>query len=172
MSMIVLGRVIAPFGIKGWLRIHPFADDPAAWCALSEWWLCADDAAAPETWRPYGLLKAEHHGKGLIVRLDGVDDRSAAEALDGFYVAVPREAMPQTGEGEYYWDDLIGLEVVNEAGETLGRVASLIEATANDVLVVKQEGVAQERLLPFVDAVVKKVDVAERRIAVVWGADW
>jgi len=169
--MIVLGRIVAPYGIKGWLRIHTFADDPDQWCALPQWWLGAK--AEGDAWKPYRLLEVDDRGKGIVVRLEGVEDRTAAEALDGYYIAAPREAMPPTGEDEFYWADLIGLEVVNETGEPLGRVASLIEATANDVLVVREEGEqGRERLLPFVAQVVKQVDIAEGRISVAWEKDW
>ena len=167
-SMVILGRIIAPFGIKGWLRIHTFADDPAAWSALPQWWLSKE--AEGEKWVPYDLLEANEHNKVLTARLEGVDSRTAAEAIDGYYIAVPREAMPIPAEDEFYWSDLIGLEVVNEAGAFLGKVESMIEATANDIIVVRDG--EKERLLPFVAQVVKQVDVAAGRIEVAWGLDW
>ncbi len=101
-----------------------------------------------------------------------VDDRTAAEKLDGMYIGAPREALPATDEDEFYWGDLVGLQVVNEAGELLGKVASLIEAGANQVLVVKDAVADKEHLLPFVAEVVKDVAVAEGRIRVAWGRDW
>jgi 16S rRNA processing protein RimM len=172
--MIVLGRLVAPYGVRGWFKLHPFADDPAAWGALPQWWLAADPEQAPETWRLYELEAVREHGKGLIAKLVGVDDRSAAEALQGAYVGATREAMPATGDDEYYWDDLVGLDVQNAKGESLGKVASLISAAANDVMVV-QEGEGehrQERLLPFVASVVVEVDKAAGVIRVVWERDW
>src|SRR5262245_11726035 len=101
--MIVLGRLVVPYGVRGWFKLHPFADDPAAWCQLSEWWLAADpDKAEQESdWRIYRLDEVREHGKGLIAKLIGVDDRTAAEKLEGFYVAAPRKAMPVTDDGEY-----------------------------------------------------------------------
>jgi len=83
---------------------------------------------------------------------------------------VPRAALPAPAPGEFYWADLVGLEVVNAAGEALGRVQGVFSTGANDVLRV---GAGKgERLLPFVAAVVKKVDLAARRIEVDWGLDW
>ncbi len=170
--MIILGRLVAPYGVRGWFKLHPFADDPASWCALPQWWLIADpeQAKSDSDWRAFKLEAVREHGKGLIAKLSGVDDRNAAEALDGCYVAVPREAMPATEADEFYWDDLVGLEVKNTHGEGLGCVTSMISAAANDVLVV-QEGEI-ERLLPFVGSVVEQVDIAAGVIRVVWERDW
>ncbi|MDE2598884.1 MAG: 16S rRNA processing protein RimM [Rhodocyclaceae bacterium] len=172
--MIVLGRLVAPYGVRGWFKLHPFADDPAAWCGLPQWWLAVDPEQAPETWRAYKLEEVREHGKGLIAKLSGVDDRTAAEALQGAYVGAPREEMPEVEDDEFYWDDLVGLEVLNEKGESLGKVVSLISAAANDILVV-QEGEGehkQERLLPFVGNVVLEVDKAAGAIRVAWERDW
>ncbi|HTH94821.1 MAG TPA: ribosome maturation factor RimM [Rhodocyclaceae bacterium] len=172
--MIVLGRLVAPYGVRGWFKLHAFADDPAAWCALPQWWLAADAETAEAGWRMLKLETVREHGKGLIVKLEGVDDRTGAEALQGFYVGVPREVMPATDDDEFYWDDLIGLEVKNERGESLGRVDRMISAAASDVLVVTEgEGErANERLLPFVASVVLEVNVAAGEIRVAWERDW
>lgn len=172
--MIVLGRLVAPYGVRGWFKLHPFADDPAAWCGMSQWWVATDPEQAPDQWQAYKLEQVREHGKGLIAKLVGVDDRTASEALQGFYVGAPREAMPATDDDEFYWDDLVGLEVVNTKGESLGRVSSIISAAANDVLAV-QEGEGDqkhERLLPFVGSVVLAVDVTAGVIRVEWERDW
>ncbi len=161
-----MGRIVAPFGVRGWVKVHSFGDDPVAWRKMSQWWLGADPEGT--AWQPVELEGLRQHGKGLVAKLAGVNDRAAAEAIDGRYIAAPREAMPQTGENEYYWVDLIGLDVVNEQGERLGKVATLIETGANDVLVVR-DGEA-ERLLPFVGEVIK--DVAGGQVRVDWGKDW
>ena len=101
-------------------------------------------------------------------------DRNAAEAIDGFFIAAPRDALPQPEENEYYWGDLVGLEVINEAAETLGTVSGLLSTAAHDVL-QGQDGEgkgAVERLIPFVAAFVLDVDLAARRIRVSWQKDW
>lgn len=167
--MVVLGRITGAFGIRGWIRIHPFGDDPESWFDMPSWWLCRDGEAPPENWKEYSLLEAKNHGDGLVARLKGVDDRNAAEALRGVYFGAPRELLPESDEGEYYWTDLVGLAVVNLAGENLGRVEEVLEGVAHDVLrVVDKTGT--ERLLPFVDAVVKAVQ--DGQVQVEWGADW
>lgn len=172
--MIVLGRIVAPFGIQGWVKIHPFGDDPASWRKLPQWWLCRDDKAPDAQWKQYTLTACRPHGKSLVAALAEVADRNAAEAIDGFFIAAPREALPQPAEGEYYWGDLVGLDVVNEADETLGTVSGLLSTGAHDVLQVRDgEGKgAVERLIPFVAAYVLDVDLSARRIRVSWQKDW
>ncbi len=168
--MIVLGRIAAPYGVKGWVNLHPFGDDPAAWGEMPRWWLGRTPDA--DDWQPLALATLRMHGKGVIAKFDGVDDRTAAEKLEGMYFAAPRDRLPATGEDEFYWGDLIGLEVVNEANECLGKVASLIESGAHQVLVVKDDAAGKDRLLPFVADVVRDVATAAGRIRVAWGKDW
>lgn len=172
--MIVLGRLVVPYGVRGWFKLHPFADDPAAWCGMQQWWLAADPEQMSGEWQAYKLEQVREHGKGLIAKLVGIDDRSAAEALQGSYVGAPREVMPATEDDEFYWDDLVGLEVRNAKGESLGRVSSMISAAASDVMVVRDgEGEQQcERLLPFIGSVVLEVDAAAGVIRVEWERDW
>jgi 16S rRNA processing protein RimM len=170
--MVVLGRIVAPYGVLGWVKVHPLGDDPGAWRSMREWWLGSD--AEGNIWHAYPLEGFRRHGASWIAKLGGVDDRSGAESVDGQFVAVPRAALPQTQQDEYYWTDLIGLAVTNELGESLGQVESLIETGAHQVLVVKDNdgGEKKERLLPFVGQVVKDVDIAAGVVRVDWGKDW
>lgn len=168
--MVVLGRIVAPFGVRGWLRVHPFGDDPESWRKMPQWWLSADAEAAPDAWQPYVPEAVKLHSDGVVVKLAGVDDRNGAEAAEGLFIGAPREALPQPAQDEYYWADLLGLDVVNLQDQSLGQVSRLIETGANDVLVVRDG--ESERLIPFVGHVVKAVDVAARLIRVDWGSDW
>lgn len=168
--MIVLGRIVAPFGVHGWLRVHPFGDDPEAWRKMPQWWLSADVEAPGERWKPHGLEAVKIHGDGVVAKLAGIDDRDASEALGSLYFGAPRDALPAPTPGEYYWTDLIGLAVVNMQDQQLGRVKSLIETGANEVLVVVDG--ERERLLPFVEHVVKAVDVPGGTIRADWDSDW
>jgi len=167
--MVVLGRITAPYGVKGWLRLHPFGDDPASWSAMKRWWLGRDDSDF-SGWRAWSLQVLRPQGKGWIVKLVGIDDRTAAEACVGEFVGAPRGELPATGPDEYYWADLVGLAVVNERQEALGRVSELIESGAHAVMVVKDG--ETERLLPFVGQVVKDVDVPGGTVRVDWETDW
>lgn len=166
-DIVVLGRLADPYGIQGWLRLHPFGDDPLAWAKMPVWWIAREG----EAWRECRLNGLKPHGNGVVVLLDGIDDRTAAEAAKGLLVGAPRDALPKVGKDEFYWADLVGLEVVNVADEPLGKVAGLIETGANAVLrVVAEDG--PERLLPFVSAVVLTVDKEAGLIRVEWGSDW
>ena len=168
--MIVMGRIGAPFGIQGWVKLHPYGDDPIAWETMPQWWLCANDEAPDTQWRALALRGCREQGKGLVAAFEGVTDRTAAEALKGLFFGAPRDAMPVPAEDEYYWGDLIGLKVENPAGESLGEVSNLMSTGAHDVLQVKDG--ENERLIPFVPAYIQDVDTDTGRIIVVWEKDW
>jgi 16S rRNA processing protein RimM len=169
--MIVLGRILAPYGVKGWVKVRTFGDDPESWKRMSRWWLGQDPEG--DQWRELWLDGFKAHAGGWVAKFTGLEDREGAESLGGLYVAAPREALPKTDADEYYWTDLIGLAVVTESGDALGRVESLIETGANQVLVVRDGDAAQsKRLLPFITQVIKAVDVPGGKITVAWQADW
>lgn len=175
--MVVLGRITAPYGVQGWLRLHPFGDDPGRWREIERWWL-GEEENDFSGWRAYPLQAMRLQGKAWVVKLVGVDDRGGAEQMVGQYFGAPKSALPKVEQGEYYWADLIGLSVVNLANEPLGRVADMIESGAHAVLVVEEaiDGDAGDnktrRLLPFVGHVVKEVDVPAGMMRVDWERDW
>lgn len=160
-----MGRIVGPWGIKGWVKIQPYTETVAALGDHDRWWV-GRDADLQEM----ALRDSAVHGAMLVAQLADIDDREAALRLKGCEVAVPRTALPATGAGEYYWADLVGLAVVNVQGEMLGRVAGHFSNGAHDVMRVEHDG--PERLIPFVDAVIRAVDMARGRIVVDWGADW
>ncbi|WP_374260421.1 ribosome maturation factor RimM [Zoogloea sp.] len=167
--MIVLGRIVAPFGVGGWVRVHPFGDDPLSWKKMPQWWLGTDPDGSE--WVPYTLKGCREHGKGgIVAAFAEVADRNAAEAVDGYYIAAPRDALPVPDKDEYYWADLVGLAVRNAAGVGLGTVTGLLSTGAHDVLQVQDGDV--ERLIPFVATYVTAVDMAAGCVTVEWEADW
>src|SRR5690554_6416919 len=168
--MIVMGRIVAPFGIKGWVRVAPFGDDPERWGEMPQWWISRDDNAPAEAWQAVDVTECRTHGTSLIAALEQVADRNAAEAVKGWFVGAPREAMPEPGEEEYYWADLVGLGVLNKEGETLGTVAGLLSTGAHAVVRVVDGDT--ERLIPFVAASALEVDLTAGRITVDWQKDW
>ena len=171
-DMVVLGRIVGPYGLRGWVKLHPFGDDVAALGGMRQWWLGIDPEGTQ--WTPYTLQELKQHAKGWVVQFAQVDGRNSAEAIDGLYVAAPRSELPETAANEYYWADLIGLAVVNTQGERLGKVTELLSCGAHDVLCVQEDvaGTPKQRLLPFVAQVVKSVDPASATICVEWGSDW
>ena len=169
-DIVVLGKIVGAYGLNGAVRVHPFADDPAAWAKLKHWWIGREGESAP-AWGQHRVSRCRMHGDSVIAQFEGMNDRTAAESLHGLLVGVPRLDLPATEKDEYYWADLVGLDVVNTKDQPLGRVLGLIETSANDVLRVG-DGEGQERLLPFVGAVVLEVDLPARRMRVEWEADW
>jgi 16S rRNA processing protein RimM len=173
---VVLGRVGAAYGIKGWFHLHPFADDPEGWLDMPTWWISdkEPDVEGQAMWRAVSPESMRMHGDGLVVKLEHVSDRNGSEALRGFWIGAPLESLPALENNEYYWADLVGLNVVNAQNESLGKVDRLIETGANAVLIVvdgSQEK-KHERLIPFVSDIVLQVDKAAGLIQVAWAADW
>jgi 16S rRNA processing protein RimM len=121
-------------------------------------------------WQPFERREGRVHGKGIVARLAGIEDRDQARAMIGVDVAVPRCDLPPLGGGEYYWTDLIGLRVETMEGRVLGLVERLFDTGSNDVLVVSGE---RERWIPFIlDQVVRAVEPDEGRIRVDWDPDF
>ncbi len=164
-----MGRILGPFGVRGWVKIRTFTESLDSLVAYPVWQLGSGDQ-----WRAIKVLETEVHAAQLVAHLEGIDDRDKAFALRGQDIAVGRDELPAARDGEYYWADLIGLDVVNLQGESLGRVDGLLETGANDVLVVKAEGESGvvERLLPYVSAIVHDVDLTGGKIRVDWGLDY
>ena len=161
---VILGRVSGLFGVRGWVKIHSYTDPRAGILDYREWLVLIGDR-----WKPVTVAEGRPHGKTLVARFEGVDDRDEAAAFVDALIGVTREQLPAAEDGRYYWSDLEGLAVEDEGGNTLGRVAYLLETGANDVLVVRDEG--REILVPFVTGDgIKDVDLAAGVIRVDW--DW
>ena len=161
-----MGRIVAPYGLKGWVRVEPYGTIPDSLSAYPSWWVGRDG-----DWRELKVAQsALQHGASLVARLEGCTERDAALALKGSEVAVKREALPKSANNEFYWADLVGLKVVNVQDQALGVLAELFDNGAHAVMrVVDGE---TERLLPFVEQVVRQVDTVQGRICVEWGLDW
>ena len=160
-----MGRIVAPYGVKGWVKIEPYSASPDGLTAYASWWLGRNGA-----WREAKVAECALHGANLVARFEGCVERDAALALKGSEIALERDALPQNADDEFYWADLVGLKVVNAKGEELGEVAGLFDNGAHPVMRVVAGGT--ERLLPFVEQVVRQVDKAEGRIRVEWELDW
>jgi len=162
---VILGRISGLFGVRGWVKIHSYTDPREAILEYANWLI----ESAGE-WRSVAIAEGKPHGKTIVARFEGVEDRDAATGLVQARIGVERGALPAPRDGEYYWSDLEGLTVEQNNGEIIGEVAYLIETGANDVLVVRKAG--QEILIPFVtEEVVKDVDLAAGVIRVDWEWD-
>lgn len=181
---VELGRIQDAWGVKGWVRIHPHSADTSALLASSDWYLQPPEARFARGFSAFSghvqahVAEIKTHSDGIVARLDGVDDRSAAEGLKGVRISVPRSAFPPAADGEYYWVDLIGLDVVNREGVHLGVVRDLMPTGPTSVLVMEYtesvDGVDKtaERMIPFVAAYIDDVDLKARRITADWGVDY
>ena len=169
-SPLVIGRVSGVYGIKGWLKIHSYTEPMENLLQYENWQLRGRDG-----WESIVIDAGKAHGKGLVAHIEGVDDRSQAEALKGCDIAIPRSQLPELAGEDYYWHQLEGLSVVS-GGELLGRVDQVMGTGANDVLVVKPcEGSRdrRERLIPWLrDAVIRRVDIAGASIEVDWDPEF
>lgn len=159
-----MGRVSAPFGVQGWIKLRTFTETVDGLAGHPLWWL-----RTAEGWKSVAVQEFAARPAATVAKLEGVDDREAAQALRGLDVAVTREALGEAEEGSIYWRDLIGLQVANLRGEVFGEVADLFETGETSVLVVKGE---RERMIPFVPEYVKAVDRAAKRITVDWEAEY
>ena len=182
---VEVGRIIGAWGLKGWIKVQPFASDPQALFSSRRWFIKPPEEGAVK--RPIAptaaaalptflkITQAKDHGDVVVALAQDVGDRDHADALRGVRVFVARSSFPTPDPDEFYWVDLIGLEVVNREGERLGTVAGLIDTGPHSVIrVAPTPGAAQtdERLIPFVGAYVDDVSLAERRITVDWGLDF
>ena len=144
--------------------MYSYTEPREAVLNYDRWLLSSQDG-----WQEATVAEGQRHGKTVIVRIDGYDDRDQAAGLVGTEIGIPRDELPETDVDQYYWSDLEGLSVVHRDGTELGKVSHLLETGANDVMVVKGE---TERLIPFVlDKVVLGVDLAKREIRVDWEWD-
>jgi 16S rRNA processing protein RimM len=161
-----MGRILGPFGVQGWVKVKTFTEQPGALGAHSRWLVETKDG-----WRERSLQGFEVHARGPVAKLEGCDDRTVAQQLQGCDVAVLRADLGEAGEGSIFWVDLVGLEVVDGSGKALGRVEGLFESGETSVLVVGRDG-GPERLIPFVPEYVKAVDRGAGRITVEWKPDY
>jgi len=161
-TRVVLGRIGGPFGVRGWIKIASYTEPPEQILEYPRW--RADRTG--QVSRELRLVEGRRHGKGLVAKLEGIDDRDAAIALANSELWIDRQELPALKEGEHYRADLIGLEVVNLAGELLGRVDHFLDMPASPVMVVIGE---RERWLPAGPGSLR-VDRKRGRITVDWDA--
>jgi len=167
-EQIILGKVGAVYGIKGWLKIHSFTDETEAILDYFPWSLKLGNKT-----QTVEITDWRKHNKGLIVKVAGIDDRDYAQALVGSEVLTNEAALPELSQDDFYWRDLIGMSVVTNKGYDLGVVVDMMETGANDVLVVKanlNDGFSKkERLIPYLfEQVIESVSLENKQICVDW----
>lgn len=171
---IAIGRILAVYGLKGWVKIFSFTDPIEHIGTYSPWLIKKPDSRSPL--QPLEIEAIKSHGKGIIALPKGYTDRDQAQLLIGNEIWTPGEQLAELDEGDYYWRELVGLRVVNQAGQDYGKVDHLLETGANDVLVVKADKDSideRERLIPFVvPRFIQQVSLEESKITVDWDAEY
>ncbi|WP_404413791.1 ribosome maturation factor RimM [Vreelandella aquamarina] len=170
-TYVVLGKLTSPHGVKGWLKVYAYTSPIDSIFDYSEWWVRQGEKLQPLT-----VIQGRRQGKGLVVQLEGIDNRDAAEALAQADIVMPKSELPELADEEYYWHELEGLHVYTRSGECLGQVSYLFETGANDVMVVRgsQDAIdKRERLLPYLPGdVIIKVDLEAQRMEVDWDPEF
>lgn len=186
---VEVGRIVDAWGLKGGIKVHPYSSDPQALFSSRRWFVQAPDRAVaakavlaqsrlPALRWPMLLriTEAKEQGDSVVAHAREIDDRTTAEALRGARIFVPRASFPTAASDEFYWVDLLGLNVVNRQAQVLGKVVDLLDTGAHSVLRLLDTSSAGEpgveRLIPFVGAYIDHVDLAGRTITVDWALDW
>ena len=174
-DLILVGHILDAQGIKGLVKVKPYSKDPEALFSAPIVWLVKPPLEAVDS-RPYSVKTAKEHSGQVLLGFDGLHDRDQALELKGSAIYVSRADFPEQDADSFYWVDLIGLPVVNLAGESLGSVVDLMDNGAQSILCVRSPDQKEERLIPFIESVVRSVDKdlnqPDRRIVVDWQLDW
>lgn len=179
-DLVELGVLRGAYGLKGWSHVQAHAGESSALYQSRRWWLSRPSLAqgrnrVPDQTDPQMSVEitgARAQGAGLVAKWKGCEDPESAEAFKGWRVAVSRADFPALPEGQYYWVDLIGTQVVNRGGQVLGTVQGLRNNGAHDLLEVVREGADSPTLIPMVAAYLDGIDLPERRVRVDWDASW
>jgi len=167
LELITVGRIAGLYGVRGWLRIHSETDPRDAILEYDPWYI-----AAPSLGQWLHLEAGRRHGKSLVAKLAGWDDRTDARGLLNAPIAIHRDQLPPAPAGTYYWIDLYDLPVVGPEGTPLGRVSGHMESGAHPIMIVQDQR-GREHLIPFVpETIVQRVDWDQRRIEVDWHPDF
>jgi 16S rRNA processing protein RimM len=182
---VEVGRVLDAWGIKGWVKLLSHSGDPQTLLQAKSWFLQTPEARFRPGFTAFKgavsviIDECRWHSDVVVAKIEGLDDRNGAEALKGARIFLPRSAFAPPADDEYYWVDLIGLDVINRQGQALGQVRDLMSTGPNSVLVLAYETTAEdgsvvpaERMIPFVSAYVDAVDLPARRITVDWQSDY
>ena len=163
---LILGKFASPYGVHGWIKVVSYTDPIDNLLDYPEWKI----EKKSHQWENLTIEAAKVHGRFLVVKLKGYDQPETVKVLTNCTIGVDRNAFPTLPAEEWYWTDLIGLQVVNKKGVTLGRVTELFETGSNDVLVVKDTQ-HKELLIPTLSSVIQSVDLTQQVLTVDWDPD-
>lgn len=164
-EIAVVGRIGAPYGVKGWLHVNSFTQ-PSENILSYPLWINSEN-----TWRAIADVEIRKHKKAYVARFPGVDERDGARMLTGSLLGTPPDHFVPAAADEVLWRDLIGVEVTNRDGQVLGHVTTLTETGSHDVLVITDEQ-RRETLVPFADEFIIELDLEAGVLVVDWSTDW
>ena len=164
-EIVVMGKVLVPYGVNGWVKVYSFTEKIESFLTYKKLFLSKDQT----TWLEIKPIEIKLHGKTIIAKFSEIADRTQAENYKNYLIGVPKDYLPQLNENQYYWNDLIGFEVLNLQNFSFGLVDTYIETGANDVIVVKGD---KERLIPYTSMTVLKIDTIKDKIIVDWDEDF
>lgn len=170
-TRLEVGAVRGAYGLKGWIRIAPYATDESVLTQVRELWFDGEVST------PFKVESARRHGRAIVAKLVGIETPEQGEALKGAIVLVERSALPPLKLGEAYWADLIGAHVVNRSGRKLGKVLGVRNFGAQDLMEVMLETEARTKagrslLIPMVEDYVESIDAVAGLVKVDWEPDW
>lgn len=161
-QLVVLGKVGSSYGLQGWLKIQSYTYPLDNVLDYKHCYVGKD-----KQWREFELTEGRLHGKGVVAHFKGFDSPEIAKQLTNLFIAIPRNALPDTNKDEYYWHDLIGLDVINLVGKRLGTIQEFFDSGPHDIMVIRDE--KEEFLIPFVrDVFVKAIDLQAKTVTVDW----
>lgn len=163
-NLVIIGKIISAYGVKGWVKIRPFTETAKNFIQYRTQFLSRNQ----KDWNSVEIKEIKIQGQDVVADI-GLTDRDQSISRKGYFLAIERDQLPQLPENEFYWDDLIGLNVIDLDHLGLGKVVGLIETGANDVLVVSGD---KERLIPYIPQVIKKVDIHNQLIEVDWDKEF
>lgn len=158
---IIIGRFGSAHGVRGEIRVQSHANPPENILIYTPWYIRKNN-----TWSIVTVTHSRTHQNVFLVKIEGVSDRDQAKHLTNQDIFIDRKQLPALPDGNYYWSDLIGLQVIDQEGNILGIIDHILETGSNDILVVING--KEETFLPYTDDVIQQVDLEQKRIRVHW----
>lgn len=174
-----LGKIVGIWGVRGWVKLHSYTRDRIDIAGYKRWFLVAPRSSKQaKQYIEHEVLNCRAQGQGIVAQLANLSDRDQAHALNGYDIYVPLSDLPELPEDEYYWQQLIGLKVIDETQQAIGVIDSILETGANDVLVLNRietnskETGSKQVLVPYTPQVVLQVDLEQGLMTVDWDPDF
>jgi 16S rRNA processing protein RimM len=161
---VIVGNFGKTFGVLGWIKINSFTF-PQKHILNFQPWLIKKNGS----WEEICLEDSKQHLNSIVVKLPSCNSPEEVRRFTNIEIGVWRKQLPKLQSGEYYWMDLIGLQVINLIGFEFGTVQEIMATGANDVLVVNGD---RKRLVPYISSVIRKVDLEKKAIFVDWDQDF